>query len=92
LREPDFCDANLTGADLIGADLHRANLAGTILHSANLTDASLLHTVFNNVDLTSIVGLEHIGTGGRALSTIRPFKNLASRRFHFFAGSIYRTR
>ena len=38
---PDFCKANLNGADLTGADLSGANLSGANLSGANLSGADL---------------------------------------------------
>jgi uncharacterized protein YjbI with pentapeptide repeats len=55
-------EANLTGADLTRADLRAhllgANLTNAHLSSANLIDANLMETMFCNVDLTSVIGLE----------------------------------
>jgi uncharacterized protein YjbI with pentapeptide repeats len=55
--------ANLTGANLTGANLTGANLTGTDLtdanlNGANLIEATLWNTVFGNVDLTGVTGLE----------------------------------
>jgi uncharacterized protein YjbI with pentapeptide repeats len=55
--------ANLTGARLMGANLAGArlmgtNLAGARLHGANLTNAFFTETIFGNVDLTGVIGLE----------------------------------
>jgi uncharacterized protein YjbI with pentapeptide repeats len=50
--------ANLSGADLSGALLAQANLSRAIIHGANLTGANLYLTVFGDIDLTSVIGLE----------------------------------
>jgi uncharacterized protein YjbI with pentapeptide repeats len=55
--------ANLTGANLInahlrGADLTGANLCGADLTGANLTNVYLSETIFGDVDLTGVIGLE----------------------------------
>jgi hypothetical protein len=56
---PDLSHADLRSANLITANLTNANLNG-----ADMTGALLLWTVFGNVDLTSVIGLEtciHLG-------------------------------
>jgi uncharacterized protein YjbI with pentapeptide repeats len=62
-------DANLSGANLSGANLYGTNLRGAILTGANLYGASLIRarlgeTVFGDVGLTGVTGLEqcyHLG-------------------------------
>ena len=58
LTGADLIVADLTGADLSGADLVEANLGGAYLDGANLTRAHLFETVFGDIDLTSVIGLE----------------------------------
>jgi hypothetical protein len=68
LNEANLCSANLIDANLDGAKLARANLVGAhlirakLVHAnlkgANLTAGRLAETVFANIDLTSVVGLE----------------------------------
>jgi uncharacterized protein YjbI with pentapeptide repeats len=48
LTRADLTDANLTGANLTYADLRNANLGQAILHG----------TIFGDVDLTGVIGLE----------------------------------
>src|SRR5215831_5361102 len=60
----DLSWANLSEADLIGANLGRANLSGADLIGANLTDAILRQTVFENVTLTRVKGLDHCEHSG----------------------------
>ena len=50
--------AYLRGADLDGADLRGADLGGADLRGANLTRAELYETIFANVNLTDVKGLE----------------------------------
>jgi uncharacterized protein YjbI with pentapeptide repeats len=50
--------ADLTRAKLCGARLFRADLYDAILTQANLTEANLIETVFTNVDLSSVIGLD----------------------------------
>jgi hypothetical protein len=63
LSRTSLWDANLVGANLSGTNLSGTSLQGTNLTSAdltgaNLTKASLGQTVFADVDLTSVIGLE----------------------------------
>jgi hypothetical protein len=63
LRGADLHGAKLAGADLTDADLsdailHSANLSDADLRGANLTEAKLWRTIFCDVDLTSVTGLE----------------------------------
>jgi hypothetical protein len=53
LIEADLGGANLGEADLRGANLKRAHLS-----EAHLSGAVLYETIFGNVDLTSVIGLE----------------------------------
>jgi uncharacterized protein YjbI with pentapeptide repeats len=75
--------ANLTGADLSGADLSNsilrdanligANLTGANLEGADLTDAIIGGTLFGNVDLSNVKGLEsllHLGPSTVGIDTI----------------------
>jgi hypothetical protein len=69
LIDADLSGANLTGtalhgAYLINADLSWANLSNAGLSGADLTDASLNSTIFGNIDLSHVKGLEtcmHLG-------------------------------
>jgi uncharacterized protein YjbI with pentapeptide repeats len=58
LSGADLREANLREADLSKADLSEANLSKANLSKANVTSAVLLWTVFGDVDLTSVIGLE----------------------------------
>jgi uncharacterized protein YjbI with pentapeptide repeats len=75
--------ANLYGADLSGADLSNsilkganligANLTGANLEGADLTDAIIGATLFGNVDLSNVTGLEsllHLGPSTVGIDTI----------------------
>jgi uncharacterized protein YjbI with pentapeptide repeats len=55
---PDLDGANLSRADLNSADLTSVNLTRAILSDANLANAMLRETIFANLDLTSVIGLE----------------------------------
>lgn len=78
-----LCDASLTNArfdhcDLTHADLQHANMArtqfnATNLHNADLSRAICWATVFANIDLSSVVGLEtleHLGPSTIGLDTL----------------------
>jgi len=58
LYNANLIGTNLSGADLRYADLRHANLSSANLSRANLTEAHLLDTVFADVDLTSVIGLQ----------------------------------
>src|SRR5947199_82152 len=63
LREADLSGANLSGAnlsgaDLFGANLFGANLSGADLRKANFTRSVFDYTLFAEVDLSTVQGLE----------------------------------
>jgi uncharacterized protein YjbI with pentapeptide repeats len=58
LRGADLSSADLSSANLSSAFLFGAHLHGADLSLADLTEARLGNTVFADVDLTSVIGLE----------------------------------
>jgi uncharacterized protein YjbI with pentapeptide repeats len=62
--EPDLREASLYGADLRGADLSGADLSGAILSGANLREAWTSETVFVDVDLRGVQGLDTVQHNG----------------------------
>lgn len=69
LRGADLLEANLLLTNLIEANLSKANLSeaylgGAYLHGANLSQATCHATVFSNVDLSRVVGIETIDHRG----------------------------
>jgi uncharacterized protein YjbI with pentapeptide repeats len=54
----DLTDVRLNGTDLNRADLSFANLRFAKMSNANLSEARLIETVFADIDLTDVVGLE----------------------------------
>jgi hypothetical protein len=64
LMAVDLLDAELNGADLTGAQLITARFYGTDLRGANLTLAKLGATVFGQVDLSTVEGLENVEHNG----------------------------
>ena len=65
--------ANLSGANLSGADLSGANLSGADLSGANLDKAEVAWTLFTDMDLSKVEGLEtvqHHGPSSIGIDTI----------------------
>ena len=58
LRNADLSQANLSETNLTEADLHRANLHGASLSGANMQATYFSFTVFGDVDLSSVRGLD----------------------------------
>jgi len=88
LSRADFTEADLTGADLLGADLegaqliranikeanlYGANLSYTNLAGANVEGAEIAMTIFGDVDLSKVQGLElvkHLAPSSIGIDTI----------------------
>jgi uncharacterized protein YjbI with pentapeptide repeats len=71
--------ANLGGADLSGAVLLGANLSYANLGGANLGGAALFETLFTNVDLSNVIGLdtcEHLAPSSIDHRTLEQSPNL----------------
>lgn len=60
LTQANLSFANLSNADLSGADLYATNLLQTKLYQADLSDASIGLTIFADVDLSNIKGLDTV--------------------------------
>jgi hypothetical protein len=60
----NFCGANLSGADLSGTALAGANLYGANLSGANPSHTSCGATIFADVDLTDVKGLDSVRHAG----------------------------
>ena len=74
LQSADLSDADLSHADLSRANLRQARLIGTSLRGTDLTKADLDETVFVDVDLSSVIGLEtcvHYGPSAIDYGTLR---------------------
>jgi len=78
--------ANLSRANLTNAILSRANLTGANLSRANLTGAYLSDTVFGNVDLTSVVGLETCEHRGPSIIDYQTLQKSGRLPLHFLRG------
>jgi len=78
LNRANLYDADLSGADLSNSILREANLIGVNLTGANLegadfTNAVIGGTIFGNVDLSNVKGLEslvHLGPSTIGIDTI----------------------
>jgi hypothetical protein len=60
LMRADLSHATLSGANLSGADLRLVNLTGTKLDKADLSHATIGRTAFGGVDLSHVLGLESV--------------------------------
>ncbi len=56
----DLCEANLNGANLNAADLSWTNLNGANLRGADVKGVNVGGTIFANLDLSQVKGLENI--------------------------------
>ncbi len=73
LSGADLSGANLIGADLSGADLSGANLSGAYLGGANLGESQCYRTIFANIDLSEVRGLDsikHLGPSTVGIDTL----------------------
>jgi uncharacterized protein YjbI with pentapeptide repeats len=73
LDEANLIGAILSEANLCGAYLADANLRGANLSGAEITEAFLEHTVFADIDLREVKGLEsakHFGPSEVSISTL----------------------
>ncbi len=73
LNGADLSRAFLYGANLAGTNLRRANLRGSVLDMANLEGAALRGTIFVDVDLRGVQGLNtvhHVGPSSIGVDTI----------------------
>jgi hypothetical protein len=84
LRDADLSFANLFHAFLGEADLRETDLAQTnftwaILHRANLQEAHLSHTLFGDVDLSEVKGLETVKHWRPSIIDIRTLARSSGR-------------
>jgi hypothetical protein len=86
LRHAELLSADLTGADLSTAQLRDAHLGGAQQSGANLTGATLSETVFANVDLTSVIGLETCNHFGPSIIDHRTLVQSKSLPLPFLRG------
>ena len=86
LMAANLSSANLSGADLSSASLIGANLMMANLNGADMTGALLLGTVFGNVDLTSVIGLETCIHHGPSIIDHRTLERSKSLPLPFLRG------
>jgi len=79
--KPDLSRANLTDANLIGA-----NLTGALLSRADLTGATLGETIFGNINLTKVIGLETCRHFGPSTIDFRTLAQSGPLPFAFLRG------
>jgi TIR domain/Pentapeptide repeats (8 copies) len=72
--------------DLMGANLNGANLSGTDLRNANLIYASFGRTVFGDLDLTGVTGLEKCVHHGPSFVDYFTLQNSGSLPLAFLRG------
>jgi hypothetical protein len=60
LSAANLSDAELSEAELNRADLRLANLSGANLIMANLSEATCADTIFGNIDLSEVKGLDSV--------------------------------
>lgn len=83
-RDAAFKVADLRGADMMGANLSGANLSGAKLSGASLRSARVVYTVFADIDLSAVRGLEtveHLGPTTIGIDTIYRSKGQIPERF-----------
>jgi uncharacterized protein YjbI with pentapeptide repeats len=86
LRGADLFGVNLSGADLRRADLSGANLSGAKLDGTNLEKAMFEATVFGDVDLTGVTGLEQCRHDGPSTIDHRTLQNSGALPLAFLRG------
>lgn len=85
----DFSYANLTGANLKGANLVETDLSYANLTGADLSHATIGWTVFGDIDLRTVKGLEtvqHLGPSTIGTNTIARSRGQIPRQFLREAG------
>jgi TIR domain-containing protein/pentapeptide repeat protein len=79
-------DASLGNANLKGAFLHGTNMTGVSLNGANLSDAWLGDTVFADVDLSGVTGLEQCRHDGPSTIDLRTLQKSGPLPLAFLRG------
>jgi hypothetical protein len=86
LSNAELSYANLSNANLLNAILHDAKLKGTELRGANLTKTELEETVFGDLDLTDVIGLETCEHMGPSIIDHRTLQRSKSLPLSFLRG------
>jgi TIR domain-containing protein/pentapeptide repeat protein len=88
LKGANLSRAELIGANLSNANLIRSNLSGADISGANLNEANVADTVFADIDLSRVKGLEtikHTGPSPISISTI--YRSKGKIPFEFLRGA-----
>lgn len=88
LGEADLTDADLSMADLTRTDLTDANLTRADLRWADLSEARVFGTIFANIDLSTVKGIEtikHDGPSTIGIDTI--YRSKGKIPAHFLRGA-----
>jgi hypothetical protein len=96
LTKPDLGGADLSGADLTranlshtnlsGANLREANLSEAALRRANLSEAGLHETLFINMNLVDVMGLEACAHHGPSTPDHRTLRRSGQLPLAFLRG------
>lgn len=86
LMRADFLGANLHNASLRKADLTGTNLSGIDFSRANLAEAELFETIFSDLDLTEVAGLDHCFHSGPSLVDHRTLERSKNVPINFWQG------
>ncbi len=86
LVRADLRGVNLRGADLRGADLPAVNLGCADLVGADLTDVRLLGTIFANINLINVKGLESCVHEGPSIIDYRTLAHSGKLPLSFLRG------
>ncbi len=86
LYNTDLSHITLSGANLSGAMLDYANLHDANLRGANLTKSYLYETIFADVDLTSVIGLDTCRHDGPSIIDHRTLQKSAPLPLAFLRG------
>lgn len=88
-RSANLCEADLTEVSLPLANLEQANLSGAKLKNANFTECLIGSTIFSDVDLSEVKGLEtckHKSPSTIGIDTIYKSKGKIPEKFLRDAG------
>jgi hypothetical protein len=79
LKEVNLKYADLTDADLTGANLRLADMNGASLERTNIDDVTCFRTLWANVNLGSVIGLERVRHDGPSTVGLDTLLNSAGR-------------
>jgi uncharacterized protein YjbI with pentapeptide repeats len=82
----DLIDASVSRADLSAANLRNANLSGAIVNGAHLAQARLYGTVFGDLNLSGVIGLEACHHEGPSIIDHRTLQKSGRLPLQFLRG------